>query len=806
MDLFLKEKTDLYKIVQKKHSIIISSFMQNGLSFFLNSLKLDKRFTYTFSIIVNHILDIPETIESDILLIQDDYDFLSEKEKIKISKLQKKKNITIIYGVHKRIKLLDIQAIQLPILTNSEMRSLLNEKMVHDSNSLEYQYKFIEQISKESLPILAVLKKTFESQVLNKNNPFTTKEELKKAIGSINYTYFKKVVPCFYSRGLVFLYLFFPVGGIWFFLKKMKQQKSFHILDSLIKLRDQDLSTFVDSMDEKIKKRITRIFFLKLQRSKYIKIEQIVDIFDDLKKYIEIDYLVSYLIENILSNFDFILQRHKLVNILLGFYPKCSLENKENIYILISYMEVLFAHPGLFSYSVPNLVSKEKLKLLDAIKEIEKKKDYYSTDINLIYGFCDTDNLFQQQLSYLFIHHACLYCYDNQNFIAMSEYIDVLETINENIKSSSFRQNTLYIKLKYISETGSSKSLINYINLNIDSFEFNNSTLISKTALVLKYFAFLSCNNLKEAKFLLDFFEKSPPEDVNKSINLNYIFCKSFYHLICQEYQEILPLFRTVDFVKREEDLSRYCDQLLLMHKVLICSSHITQSDELFILLKKIEPTQLIQSSKRYITGIKLAQIENLIGHKKIKEAIEFLIILIFEYDKLNSKKLLKQALFLYESLKDSSSKTIKELNLVSLKDYDTKTDSTYIYFNKLYAKMLLNTISKVVIKKESSMLEYCKINKVIFYEEQTFILSKKRILQKIFESLAFEPNKFFTAKDLFITIWKKKFDPETDIFTVRTAINRLRDLIKDKNHQIISHQPQKGYYIGEDIKVNILE
>lgn len=154
-------------------------------------------------------------------------------------------------------------------------------------------------------------------------------------------------------------------------------------------------------------------------------------------------------------------------------------------------------------------------------------------------------------------------------------------------------------------------------------------------------------------------------------------------------------------------------------------------------------------------------------------------------------------------ALLESVPQTMKEVVLdwkEWLREYLKNSDSAEVFIGG--KKISLNYVELKGLRKQ-----YQHYNLFLDFPENRFFrhgkaltLNNKKKLRQVLFYFCQNIGKVLDNKTLFTEIWKNKFDPETDVYTIRTTINRLRTILcpdtEKHNQPLQTVEGKKGAYI----------
>jgi tetratricopeptide (TPR) repeat protein len=149
-----------------------------------------------------------------------------------------------------------------------------------------------------------------------------------------------------------------------------------------------------------------------------------------------------------------------------------------------------------------------------------------------------------------------------------------------------------------------------------------------------------------------------------------------------------------------------------------------------------------------------------------------------------------------YANLPESG-KTLHELNETWLSPYlDLKVYSK-LFVNNQFTKCTEADLGVFRGNKEQYRLFLDFNSNLFFYNGEELKLKRRTVLKKLLQYLCEHSNEELDLENIFKSVWGKEYDMETDSYTVRTNIMRLREALKDTTYDLIcSKESRPGLYL----------
>jgi DNA-binding response OmpR family regulator len=98
-------------------------------------------------------------------------------------------------------------------------------------------------------------------------------------------------------------------------------------------------------------------------------------------------------------------------------------------------------------------------------------------------------------------------------------------------------------------------------------------------------------------------------------------------------------------------------------------------------------------------------------------------------------------------------------------------------------------------------------------YSSKTFLvrgtpvpLFKRKPLLDLLHLFLTHSSKSLTLRYIFESVWQKQYDPETDVYTVRMNVKRLRDIIENGDQVILTvKNPTSAYCLRPNLSFRLI-
>jgi tetratricopeptide (TPR) repeat protein len=136
-----------------------------------------------------------------------------------------------------------------------------------------------------------------------------------------------------------------------------------------------------------------------------------------------------------------------------------------------------------------------------------------------------------------------------------------------------------------------------------------------------------------------------------------------------------------------------------------------------------------------------------------------------------------------FEQLPDEGKEAVRH-QIEWLSPYIKTKPTIKVYLNKSHTSVIQSDLD-IIRKNKSKYSLFLDFDaKEFLYKSSSVGLGRKKILISLLAFLVENPNQILDNKVIFETVWKSNFDPETDVYTVRTTINRLRKILHTNQYE----------------------